>query len=141
MQIGARIYYDKSTGNVIQEVGQRSGDVVETTTEQDFAAYVALAERIPESVGMLQLEYGVHDADYEAGGRITRINLDTMKPLFTYPDPENPETPQEPQPALSKQVETLMQDSTLLKAQSNALSERTDFVEDVIAEMATKVYQ
>lgn len=141
MQIGARIYYDKSTGNIIQEVGQRSGDVVETTTEQDFAAYVALAERIPESVGMLQLEYGVHDADYEAGGRITRINLDTMEPLFTYPDPENPETPQEPQPALSKQVETLMQDSTLLKAQSNALSERTDFVEDVIAEMATKVYQ
>ncbi|NEU61335.1 hypothetical protein [Paenibacillus sp. ALJ109b] len=39
-----------------------------------------------------------------------------------------------------EEFETLKQESTLLKAQSSALSERADFVEDVIAEMATKVY-
>ncbi|WP_128102777.1 hypothetical protein [Paenibacillus sp. DCT19] len=40
-----------------------------------------------------------------------------------------------------KEFESLKQDSTLLKAQSSALSERADFVEDVIAEMATQVYK
>lgn len=40
-----------------------------------------------------------------------------------------------------EEFETLKQDSTLLKAQSSALSERADFVEDVIAEMAVQVYE
>lgn len=144
IQIGAKIYYDKSTGAVIQEVGERSGkipgDVIETTSEQDFASYVALAERVPDTVGLIQLEYGAYEADYAAGGQITRIDLETMEPLFTYPDPTDPETPQEPRPALSKQVEALMQDNTLLKAQSKALADRAAFTDDVIAEIAIEVY-
>ncbi|KQY91634.1 hypothetical protein ASD24_23150 [Paenibacillus sp. Root52] len=40
----------------------------------------------------------------------------------------------------SEEFENLKQESTLLKAQSNALSDRADFVEDVIAEMAEQVY-
>lgn len=141
MQIGAKVYYEKATGNVIQEIGERSGLVIETTIEQDFAAYGALAERVPETVGMIQFEYKKHEQDREEGGVITRIDLETMEPLFTYPDPVDPETPQEPRPALSKQVEALEQETLLLKAQSGALSERADFVEDVIAEMAVQVYE
>lgn len=60
MQIGAKIYWDKLTGNVILNTGERSGDVIETTREQDFATYVVLSERVPESVGLIQLEYGQH---------------------------------------------------------------------------------
>lgn len=56
MKIGAKIYYDKENGNVLQEVGERSDNVVETTTEQDYSTYAALAEWLPDSVGMLQLE-------------------------------------------------------------------------------------
>ncbi|MEK4273139.1 hypothetical protein [Paenibacillus sp. FSL R7-0026] len=40
-----------------------------------------------------------------------------------------------------EEFEGIKQESVLLKAQSNALSERADFVEDVIAEMATQVYK
>ncbi|CAI6073884.1 hypothetical protein PAECIP112173_02304 [Paenibacillus sp. JJ-100] len=40
-----------------------------------------------------------------------------------------------------EEFESLKQESTLLKAQSSALSERADFVEDVIAEMATQLYK
>ncbi|WJH30962.1 hypothetical protein N6H13_10480 [Paenibacillus sp. CC-CFT742] len=40
-----------------------------------------------------------------------------------------------------EEFERLKQDSTLLKAQSSALSERADLVEDVIAEMAVQVYE
>ncbi|WP_339194252.1 hypothetical protein MKY95_20950 [Paenibacillus sp. FSL P4-0176] len=141
MNIGARIYYEKSTGNIIVNTGQRSGDVIETTVEQDFYSYAVLAERVPETVGVIQLDYGQYAADYAQGGYIARVDMDTLEPLFTYPDPVDPETPQEPRAALSKQVDALVQDNTLLKAQSSALSERADFVEDVIAEMATQVYK
>lgn len=107
IEIGAKVYYDKDTGNVIQEIGERSGGVIETSTEQDFNSYVTLSERVPESVEMIQFEYGAFEADYEAGGVISRIDLETMEPLFTYPDPTDPETPQEPRPALSKEIEAL----------------------------------
>lgn len=57
VQVGRKIYYDKATGNIIIEIAERFGDVVETTVEQDFAAYVVLAERIPETVGVILLPY------------------------------------------------------------------------------------
>lgn len=141
MQIGMRIYYDITTGNVIVNTGERSGNVVETTPDQDFSTYAELAERVPETVDMIQLEYGVYAADQAGGGIITRIDLETMEPLFTYPEPVDSETPQEPRPAISKQMDTLIQDNTLLKAQSKALAERAAFTDDVIAEIAIEVYK
>lgn len=39
------------------------------------------------------------------------------------------------------EVEQLQKENVRLKAQNNALSERADFIEDIIAEMATRVYQ
>lgn len=38
------------------------------------------------------------------------------------------------------EMEKLQQENALLKAQNAALSERTDFIEDIIAEMAMKIY-
>ncbi|WP_222124437.1 phage tail protein [Paenibacillus xylanexedens] len=111
MNLGCKIYYDKSTGNVIVNTGERSGYVVETTWEQDFASYLVLSDRVQETVGMIQLEYGECAADYAEGGVITQINLDNKKPMFTYPDPVDPEAPQEPRPALSKQVDQLAAES------------------------------
>ncbi|CAM3029842.1 hypothetical protein HP548_29425 [Paenibacillus taichungensis] len=107
--IGRRLYYLKTTGEVIQDTGERTGWVVETTVEQDFATYLALQERVPDTVGMIQLGYGAYDADRAEGGIITRIDLDKLEPLFAYPDPVDPETPQEPRPALSKEVDALKQ--------------------------------
>lgn len=116
MKIGSKIYYDSGTGNVIQTIGERSGDVIETTREQDFAAYTTLAERLPDSVGLIELEYGDYAVDYAEGGVITRVDLETLTPLFTYPDPQEPETPTEPEPALSTKVATLESESTATQA-------------------------
>lgn len=52
-----------------------------------------------------------------------------------YPELSGPEL------TLSEQVAELQQENTLLKAQNSALTERTEFIEDVIAEMAQQVYQ
>ncbi|ETT30653.1 hypothetical protein C161_27153 [Paenibacillus sp. FSL R5-192] len=141
--VGAKVYYDVLNGAVLQYIPQQLGGDGMTilTREDDFRAYKTLLDRVPESVGLLQFDYGDYESDFDAGGVITNINLGIMEPYFEYPDPTDPETPQEPRPALSKQVETLMQDNTLLKAQSKALAERAAFTDDVIAEIAIEVYR
>lgn len=45
MEIGRRIYYDLANGNIIIDVGERSGDIVPTTIDQDIETYIALSER------------------------------------------------------------------------------------------------
>ena len=64
VEIGRRLYYDPSTGNVIVDTGERAGAVVETTVAQDFAAYRALAEWEPDDVGVLELDYGQHAQEF-----------------------------------------------------------------------------
>lgn len=113
MNIGAKIYYDKLTGNVIVNTGERSGNVVETTTEQDFAVYSELSERVVDTVGMIQLGYGSHSSDFLAGGIITKVDLNTLKPLFTYP--ETSEEPTEPKPSLSQEVEDIKKRQDLMQ--------------------------
>lgn len=131
MQIGRRIYYDKSTGNVIQDTGERYGDVVETTQEQDFVAYAALAERVPDTVGMLQLEYGQYAQDFmECSGYRVDVTGDKPTLVFSYPDPSTPE-PQEPvyQAPLSEQVKTLQ---ATVDSQQQALDDITLAIADII---------
>lgn len=70
-------------------------------------------EALPEGTGRLYIE----------DGKLLRV-----------PD-DIPETPSVPTP-----VEILEQENKLLKAQLQAQTERSDFIEDCIAEMATMVY-
>ncbi|MFC3749252.1 hypothetical protein [Paenibacillus sp. GCM10012306] len=132
MQIGRRLYYELATGNIIQDTGERSGDVVETTQEQDFAAYRALAERTPETVGVLELEYGEYREDF-ARSNGYRFNLKTLEIEFSYPDPNETEQPQEPvyEKPLSVQVADLsldlaMTQVALAEAYEELLSSRTE---------------
>lgn len=58
MQLGRKIYFDKATGNVLVNIGEMQGDIREATQAEDFASYTALAERVPATVGVIQLAYG-----------------------------------------------------------------------------------
>lgn len=112
MQIGIKLYYELITGNVIINTGERSGGVVETTLEQDFAAYTALSERNPETVGCLQLEYGQYAEDFaQCNGY--RVDPVTKQVLFSYPDPTEPEQPVY-RPPLTEQVEQLESQNLML---------------------------
>lgn len=42
---------------------------------------------------------------------------------------------------VSEVIKEMNQENTLIKAQNQALTERADFIEDVVAEMAAQVYQ
>ncbi|MCL6456723.1 MAG: hypothetical protein K6T85_01830 [Gorillibacterium sp.] len=127
MNIGRRIYYDKETGNIIQDAGERSGDVIETTVYQDFISYLSLAERVPDTVGYVELEYGQYTQDF-AEGRLERIDLGTLTPLFSYSDPIQSGEPTPPQQALAVQVATL-------KIQAVEQEQRLGDIEVVMAEL------
>lgn len=106
MQIGRRIYFDKTTGTVVIDTGEKSFAVIETTIEQDFESYIELKERVKETVGVIELEYGQYRQDFmECNG--IRINPTTLELEFSYPT--EGEQPQEPiyQKPLSIEVEQL----------------------------------
>lgn len=58
MQIGRRLYYLKSTGEIIQDTGEREGSVVETTVEEDMNIFPGLVDKITDEVGFIQLGFG-----------------------------------------------------------------------------------
>jgi hypothetical protein len=108
MQIGRKIYYELATGNVIQDMGEREGSVIETTQEQDFAAYVSLAERVPATVRFIQLEFGQFAQDFATCNGY-KVDISGAAPtlVFTYPDPNVPPTPPVYQTPLTQQVTEL----------------------------------
>lgn len=120
MKIGRKIYFDKFKGNVLVDTGEMQGDVRETTQEEDFQIYKALQDRVPNTVGVIQLKYGQYAQDFaQCNGY--RVNPETLELEFSYPDPNNPE-PQEPvyQKPLTEQLEETKQaiaELTLLVAQ------------------------
>ncbi|BBW99005.1 hypothetical protein [Geobacillus subterraneus] len=121
-RIGRKIYYDKSTGNVILDTGEKMGAVIETTIDQDFETYQALKQRVRDTVGVIQLEFGQYAEDFAQCNGF-RVNPQTLELEFSYPDP-NATEPQEPvyQKPLTEQLKETQQavaELTLLLAPMN----------------------
>lgn len=106
VNIGRKIYYEISTGNVLVDTGERSGNVRETTVDEDFVSYAALTARVRETVDYIQLQYGQYAQDFaECNGY--RVNPDTKTLEFSYPDPNQPEEPPVYRAPLSEEVARL----------------------------------
>jgi hypothetical protein len=125
MQIGGKIYYDNATGNVLVDTGERSGDVVETTQALDLTVYKALAERVAETVGCLELDYEQYKQDFAACSGY-KVSIETGRLEFSYPDPNiEPDEPQALvyQVPMSERIELVESDNaglTLELAQTQA---------------------
>lgn len=89
MQIGRKIYYDKTTGNVIQDIGETQGSVTETTIDQDFQSYASLNERVKDTVGVIQLSYG----QYADKFGVYYYSIDTTTNTIVWGDLINPNVP------------------------------------------------
>ncbi|HEY2493241.1 MAG TPA: hypothetical protein VGI33_10055 [Paenibacillus sp.] len=91
--MGRKLYYDTFTGAVLVDTCDRKGtDDVQSTIEQDFKKYKELNERVPETVGMIQLEYGQYAEEFNQSSGV-RVNPETLELEFSYPDPSEPEAP------------------------------------------------
>ena len=80
MDIGRKIYYDKLTGNILQDTGERSGDVVETTIIEDANTLTQLQG---QEVGVIQLQYGERYSEFLNMGSMS-VNPST-KEFTIYP--------------------------------------------------------
>lgn len=58
VQIGRKIYYEKSNGVVIWDKGEMAGDVRETTLEEDKEVMPILTLIDSNQLGVKQLNYG-----------------------------------------------------------------------------------
>lgn len=106
MLLGRRIYYDKSTGNIVHDTGERQGSVIKTTIEQDIATFSELSKRNRDTFDFIELPYGAYVQNFlECNGY--RINPTTKILEFSYPDPNNPEAPQVFQMPLTDQIKEL----------------------------------
>lgn len=114
MDIGRRIYYDLETGNVIQVTEERSGDVLPTTKNQDFAGYKSLSAWLPEMVGCIELAYDTLREDFRQS-RGVRVNIDTLALEFDYINPDDPEAPPVYIPPLTAQVATLQEQLAMVQ--------------------------
>jgi hypothetical protein len=115
MNIGRKIYYEKATGNVLVDTGERSGAVmVPNTIENDFKTYIALSGRTSETVGVKELSYGQFKEDFlNCNGY--KINPSTLALEFSYPS-ATPEQPPEFREPLTVQIDKIEQEKNTLKS-------------------------
>lgn len=88
-QIGTRIYYLKSNGNIVLEIGDMQGFIKETTIEEDFLNYAKLKEYNKEQVGVIQLKYGELDKllrDNKANRYKVDVSTEAHRLVFEYVD-------------------------------------------------------
>lgn len=92
--IGKKLYYEKSTGDVILITLEKNNlNSVNTTAEQDFNMYEVLQARNVEQVGVIQLAYGEMREDFERSQSVM-IDLNSLRPVFEFPLKENSQTEQ-----------------------------------------------
>ena len=124
MQIGRKIYYELQTGDVVLVVPEKFSGI-QTTKEQDFAMYEALSIRNPETVGVIELEYGQYSSDFQTCNSV-RVDVGTGDLLFNYPVFEAP---------LSVQINALRAENTELRAQNQTLNQQVSDLEMAIASL------
>lgn len=122
MQIGRKIYYEISTGDVVLITPEKFSGI-QTIKEQDFAMYEALSCRVPESVGVIQLEYGQYSSDFQTCNSV-RVDVGTGDLLFNYPVFEAP---------LSVRINALRAENTELGAQNQTLNQQVVDLEMAMA--------
>ena len=114
------------------------------TTPTDLSGWVQIDEGNGDKYNLCQSHYfdGLYTADgicrykYEDGACILRTDAEIEADRAAIPTPVAPPTNEE----LAAQLVECKKENKLLKAQVSAATERSDFIEDCIAEMAVQVY-
>lgn len=88
-QLGTKLYFNKTTGDVLLIVGDMQGYVRETSFEEDVTTYAALQEQAVENIGLKSFEFGVYGQLSEGFNQV-RVNVQTGELEFSYVAPELP---------------------------------------------------
>lgn len=108
-EIGTKIYYLKSNGNIIIESGDMMGCVVETSFDEDYSNYTDLSKYAKDSIGCIKLEYGELGkllADHKANSFKVDVSSSPHKLVFEWIDYDTGEPVEPP-----KSVEELIKEA------------------------------
>lgn len=122
--------------------------------ESGYITAVNSSAFLDDLTGWAEIDQGVGDKYHHAQGNYFPLPLFTSGGAYRYklvngaPVECTPEeileqeaaNQPEPTPSIPEEVEALKNENFMLKAQIQAMSDRNDFIEDCIAEMAMQVY-
>ncbi|AFL99771.1 hypothetical protein Desde_1346 [Desulfitobacterium dehalogenans ATCC 51507] len=128
MQIGRKIYYELTIGDVVLTTLEKLNGI-NTTKEQDFAMYDALQAYSPEAIGVMQLEYGQYQSDFLTANS-WKVDLETGSLIFNYPIFEQP---------LSIKVEQLESENTSLRSQVSQMETTISNQQSLIDELTLQL--
>lgn len=86
--LGRRLFWVKSTGNIIAQRGEMA-EGIESTKEEDFEVYIELKGINPEGIEMTTFEPGEYEEDFMTAVS-WRFNPDTKTIEFLRLDPNAP---------------------------------------------------
>lgn len=94
--LGKRIYYLKTTGDIVCEIGEAEGWVNPTTSDDDWRIYSDLQKYNKSEVDFIELQFGEFKTEFSECTSY-RVNIDTKQLEFDYtPVPPSPEVPHTP---------------------------------------------
>ena len=132
-------------------------DTFKVYTKINGAGYITAVNSsafLSDLAGWMEVDQGEGDKYHHAQGNYFPLPLMTSGGAYHYKlvegipvectpeeiaEQEEANQP-EPTPSIPEEVEALKNENFLLKAQIQAMSDRNDFIEDCIAEMAMQVY-
>lgn len=111
--IAGRVFYDKFTGEALLYYTNDNG--ISWPVSYDLERSQTLADRVPSTVGVIEIEYGQYAQDFASciGWRVD-VSGDEPVLVFSYPDPNDSVKPPVYQPPLSEVVTTLEEENALL---------------------------
>lgn len=141
MKIGSKIYYLKSNGNIIREIGDIQGFVIETTFDEDYENYADLKKYDKDKIGCLKLEYGQLGqllADNKANSYKVDVSGNPHKLVFAWIDYETGQ-PGEPPKTTEEQIK---EESDKVRLEyATAIAELTEKVEKDKLELSTAIVE
>lgn len=141
MKIGSKIYYLKSNGNIIREIGDMQGFVIESTFDEDYENYADLKKYDKDKIGCLKLEYdqlGQLLADNKANSYKVDVSGNPHKLVFTWIDYDTGQ-PGEPPKTTEEQIK---EESDKVRLEyATAIAELTEKVEKDKLELSTAIVE
>lgn len=140
-EIGTKIYYLISNGNVILESGDMMGCVVETSFDEDYNNYTDLSKYAKDSIGCIKLEYGELGkllADHKANSFKVDISSQPHKLIFEWIDYDTGE-PAEPPKTME---ELIKEESDKVRLEyATAIAEIVENIEKDKLELSTAIVE
>lgn len=140
-QIGSKIYYLISNGNVILNTGDMMGCVVETSFDEDYNNYTDLSKYAKDSIGCLKLEYGELGKlleEHKANSFKVDVSSSPHKLVFEWIDYDTGE----PAPPPKTMEELIKEESDKVRLEyATAIAEIVENIEKDKLELSTAIVE